>query len=78
MENTTNTLVTLIRTSLLHEVEIAKTLLASHDIDSYVFDKNLDVIIGTSFIEGYKLKVSSLDFERAKNILDEINSKDNS
>lgn len=78
MENSKNTLVTILRTSLIHELEIAKSLLANHDIHSYIFDKNLDLIIGTALIEGYKLKVSSLDFEKAKEILNANNSADNS
>ncbi len=78
MENGGNTLVTILRSSLIHEIQIAKTLLASYEIPSYIFDKNIDLVIGTAFVEGYKLKVSSLDFENAKKILDEINSTDNS
>jgi len=35
---------------------------------SYVFDDNLNSIIGTSFVEGYKLKVKAKDFEKAKTI----------
>lgn len=78
MENGGSTLVTILRSSLIHEIQIAKTLLASYEIPSYIFDKNIDLVIGTAFVEGYKLKVSSLDFENAKKILDEINSTDNS
>ncbi len=78
MEKSKNILVTILQTGLIHEVEIAKTLLASHAIHSYIFDKNIDLIIGTAFVEGYKLKVSSLDFEKAKKILEAINSIDNS
>jgi len=78
MKNTENTLITLITASLIHEVEIAKTLLANYGIESYVFDKNIDVIIGTAFVDGYKLKVSTLDYEKAKKILNEINTADNS
>lgn len=78
MENKINTLVTLLRTSFMHELEIARSLLASHDIESYIVDKNLDLIIGTAYIEGYKLKVSTLDFERAKKILSDLKARDNS
>lgn len=78
MKNESSTLVTILRTSLMHEVQIARTLLASFDIQSYIFDTNIDLIIGTAFVEGYKLKVSSLDFDRAKKILDENYSTDNS
>jgi hypothetical protein len=78
MENGGSTLETILRTSLMHEIQIAKTLLASYDIQSYIFDKNIDLVIGTAYVEGYKLKVSSLDFEKAKKILEEKNSTDNS
>ena len=78
MENSKSTLVTILRSSLIHELEIAKSLLATHDIHSYIFDKNIDLIIGTALVEGYKLKVSSLDFEKAKEILNANNSADNS
>ena len=78
MEYSRSTLVTILRTSLMHEIEIAKSLLASYEIQSYIFDKNIDLVIGTAFVEGYKLKVSSLDFEKAKKILNEKDSTDNS
>ena len=78
MENSGSTLVTILRTSLMHEIHIAKTLLASYDIPSYIFDKNIDLVFGTALVEGYKLKVSSLDFEKAKKILNDVNASDNS
>ena len=78
MKNGESTLVTILRTSLIHEIQIAKTLLSSYDIQSYIFDKNIDLVIGTAYVEGYKLKVSSLDFEKAEKILKEKNSTDNS
>ena len=77
MENKSNSLVTLVTASLIHEVHIAKTLLASNDIESYIFDENIANSIGTAFVEGYKLKVNSSDFKKAKKILDAINEENN-
>lgn len=77
MENTQESLVTVLTASLIHEVHIAKTLLSSEGIESYIFDQNIATSIGTAFVEGYKLKVNALDLEKAKRILDEVNSSDN-
>ena len=77
MENKSNSLVTLVTASLIHEVHIAKTLLASNDIESYIFDENIATSIGTAFVEGYKLKVNALNLEKAKKILDAINEENN-
>lgn len=64
----TDSLITLMETSLIHEIQIAKTLLASYDIPSYIFDENLTTIgLPTTF--GYKLKVNELDYENAKQII---------
>ena len=72
MENKSESLVTVLTASLIHEVHIAKTLLASEGIESYIIDQNIATSIGTAFVEGYKLKVNGLDLEKAKAILDEI------
>ena len=77
MENNSDTLVTVLTASLIHEVHIAKTLLASREIGSYIIDENITLTIGTAFVEGYKLRVSTLDFEKAKEILNEVNNEDN-
>lgn len=77
MENKSDSLVTVLTASLIHEVHIAKTLLANQGIESYIFDQNIATSIGTAFVEGYKLKVNSLNLEKAKEILDEVNSSDN-
>ena len=77
MENKSESLVTVLTASLIHEVHIAKTLLANEGIESYIIDQNIATSIGTAFVEGYKLKVSSLNLEKAKKILDEVNSSDN-
>lgn len=77
MENKSESLVTVLTASLIHEVHIAKTLLANQDIESYIIDENIATSIGTAFVEGYKLKVNALNLEKAKKILDEVNSSDN-
>lgn len=76
MENKSESLVTVLTASLIHEVHIAKTLLSSEGIESYIFDQNIATSIGTAFVEGYKLKVNALDLERAKKILDEIETSE--
>lgn len=68
MHNHSDTLITLLETSLIHEIHIAKTLLATYNVPSYIFDENLTTI-GIPVLEGYKLKVNELDFENAKQIL---------
>lgn len=77
MENKSESLVTVLTASLIHEVHIAKTLLANQGIESYIIDQNIATSIGTAFVEGYKLKVNALNLEKAKKILDEVNSADN-
>ena len=71
-------LITILRSSYIHEIQIAKTLLSSYEITSYIFDEHLNLIIGTAFTEGYKLKVSELDFQRAQKILKESGEGQNS
>ena len=56
-------------TTFLHEIHLAKSKLASRGIDSFIVDEHLNSIIGTAFIEGYKLNVDSADFEEARTIL---------
>lgn len=72
MGNHSNTLVTLLTASLIHEIHIAKTLLANHGIESYIIDENIASTIGTAFVEGYKLEVDKADLEQAKKILAEV------
>ena len=76
MENNSDTLVTLTITSYIHQAEIAKTILSNQGIDSFIFDKNV-TYTGLPSSVGYKLKVSVLDFEKAKKILDDVNAEDN-
>ena len=77
MEDNEPTLVTLLTASLIHEIHIAKTLLASRNIMSYIIDENIASTIGTAYVEGYKLKVSTLDFKEATSILNEVNEDNN-
>ena len=76
MENNSDSLVTLLTASLIHEIHIAKTLLANYNIETYIVDENIATSIGTAFVEGYKLMVSSIDYDKAKNILNEIQEKE--
>ncbi|MDP2087834.1 MAG: hypothetical protein Q8J84_00360 [Flavobacteriaceae bacterium] len=55
--------------SFIHEIQIAQLKLEHHGIPSIIVDENLNSIIGTSFVEGYKLKVFVTDFEEAKSII---------
>jgi hypothetical protein len=72
MQSNSDTLVTVLNASLIHEIHIAKTLLSSYGIHSFVFDENLNSIIGTAYVEGFKLKVNSSDLEKAKLILSSV------
>ncbi|MFK5959651.1 MAG: DUF2007 domain-containing protein [Lutibacter sp.] len=76
MGNNSEKLVTLTITNFIHQVEIAKIILANNGIDSFIFDGNV-TYTGLPSSEGYKLKVSNLDFENAKKILNEVNAEDN-
>ena len=77
MKDHQNSLVTVLTASLIHEIHIAKTLLNSRDINSFIIDENITSTIGTAFVEGYKLKVDSSNFEEAKKILEEVNDDEN-
>ena len=77
MQSNSDTLVTVLNTSLIHEIHIAQTLLSSYGIHSFVFDENLNSIIGTAFVEGYRLKVNGADFEKAKLILSSVDEGSN-
>lgn len=69
MEKDENSLITVLISSFIHEIYLAKNKLELQNINSFVFDDNLNSIIGTSFVEGYKLKVKTKEFETAKTIL---------
>ncbi len=69
MKTQENSLATVYISNYMHQIYIAKNKLALYNVEAFVFDENLNSIIGTSFIEGYKLKVRARDFEQAKTIL---------
>jgi hypothetical protein len=77
MKDHSNTLVSVLTASLIHEIHIAKTLLANYDIQSYIIDEHLMTTIGTAFVEGYKLKVNVLDFEKASKLLNDVDANNN-
>ncbi len=64
-----NHLKTVFISTFLHEVHLAKAKLESEGIQSFLIDEHLNTIIGTAFIEGYKLNVDAEDFEDARTIL---------
>jgi len=72
MDNNSDTLVPVLTASLIHQIHIAKALLSSRGIESYIFDRNIENIIGTAYVQGYKLEVNSADLEKAKEILAEV------
>ncbi|PIV18218.1 MAG: hypothetical protein COS42_02370 [Flavobacteriales bacterium CG03_land_8_20_14_0_80_35_15] len=69
MKTDENSLVNVFISIYLHEIYLAKNKLALKNIDSYIFDDNLNAIIGTTIVEGCKLKVKVKDFEKARTIL---------
>ncbi len=60
---------TVFTSTFLHEIHLAKAKLSSKGIESFIADEHLNSIIGTAFIEGYKLNVDITDFEEARTIL---------
>ncbi|HEX5742792.1 MAG TPA: hypothetical protein VFY09_02700 [Flavobacteriaceae bacterium] len=68
-DNTYNPMQIVLISSFIHEIQIAQLKLESYGIPSLIIDENLNAIIGTSFVEGYKLKVFETDFEQAKSII---------
>ncbi len=72
MEKGDNSLIIILTASLLHEIHIAKSLLASYGISSYIIDENIDLVYGRSVFEGFKLKVNTSDKEKAIEILEEL------
>ena len=72
METASNKLVTILNAQFLHEVQIAQSKLDIEGIQSFIVDENITSTIGTAFVEGYKLQVSSTDVEKSKPIIDSI------
>ena len=75
MEIKSNNLYTLMKSTYLYEVELAKSQLSQQGIMSFIFDRNLDNIIGTTISEGYRLMVDLQDHEAAKKILENSGNK---
>ena len=76
MENAQKTLVTILDTSFIHKIQIAKSLLDSKGITSYIFNENMSSIIGTAISEGYKLKVNNNDVDIANKHLEALNEEE--
>ena len=73
MKTLSNSLVTLMISRFIHKLQIAKSLLDNKGINSFIFDKNLDLVFGSAFVQGYSLKINANQFNKAKKILEEIN-----
>ena len=67
--NNDKTLMTVMVSSFLHQIHLAKAKLESKGIRSFIVGENLNSTIGTAVIEGYKLNVSDTDYEQARTIL---------
>ena len=74
MKNNTNSLVTVFTSNLIHSIHIAKSLLNSKGIHSFIIDENIISTIGTAFVDGYKLNVKTTDFVIAKQVLSKLES----
>ena len=72
MPTTSNNCVTILNSQYIHEVQIAQSKLELEGIQSFIVDENITSTIGTAFVEGYKLQVSSTDVEKSKPIIDTI------
>lgn len=72
---TSHSLTTVLTSSQMHLINIAKSLLENSGIKSYIFDENLTLTIGTAFVEGYKLKVNSSNIEKAKSTLKKLTNE---
>jgi len=69
MKTNSKNLKTVYVSTFIHEVHLARTKLESKEIKSFVIDEHLNSIIGTAFIEGYKLNVATDNYEQARTIL---------
>lgn len=68
-------LTTILTTHLMHQIHIAKAKLEEEGIESYIIDEHIDTIVGTAFIEGYKLEVDINHKEKALEILEYRNAE---
>lgn len=69
-------LVSLIQSSYLYEIELAKSKLASREIPSYIKNEYVNNVAVFPIAQNYHLMVSERDFENAQNILEEDDSLD--
>ena len=69
-------LVSIIQSSYLYEIELAKSKLASRQIPSYIKNEYVNNVAVLPIAQNYYLMVSERDFENAKNILEEDDSLD--
>ncbi len=64
-------LVTIFTTSSLQEAHMVKSMLTNNNIEAFIFDENITFTIGTAVVEGYKVKISKSDKEKAEKIIAE-------
>lgn len=69
-------LVSIIQSSYLYEIELAKSKLASREIPSYIKNEYVNNVAVFPIAQNYYLMVSERDFENAQNILQEDDSLD--
>ena len=69
-------LVSIIQSSYLYEIELAKSKLASRGIPSYIKNEYVNNVAVFPIAQNYYLMVSERDFENAQNILEEDDSLD--
>ena len=69
-------LVSIIQSSYLYEIELAKSKLASREIPSYIKNEYVNNVAVFPIAQNYYLMVSERDFENAQNILKEDDSLD--
>lgn len=69
-------LVSIIQSSYLYEIELAKSKLASRQIPSYIKNEYVNNVAVFPIAQNYYLMVSERDFENAQNILEEDDSLD--
>ena len=69
MKNSSNKLVTVLSSTVLFELQIAKGKLGSEGIKCFIADENMSTI---GFVQEYRLQIRSFDVLKAKVILNKI------
>ncbi|MCJ8497738.1 DUF2007 domain-containing protein [Chryseobacterium salipaludis] len=64
-------LVTILQSSYLYEIELARTKLAAHEIPSYIKNEYVNNVAVFPMSQNYFLIVNEKDFDRAQVILEE-------